>query len=136
VERRRPKAAAIELNYGGGVPAWQLTGGGPEVEEKLQGVKAVLPSYLSGAKTAGRMGSHGNPERRQEEELVGEVDAVLKGGDGGAGELHGITAKLLEVMVWLEKGRGGLTTARWSTANGECGGGQVEKKSRKRIAAV
>jgi hypothetical protein len=27
------------------------------------------------------------------------VDAVLKGGDGGASELHGITAKLLEVMV-------------------------------------
>jgi hypothetical protein len=27
-------------------------------------------------------------------ELVGEVDAVLKGGDGEAGELHGIKAKL------------------------------------------
>jgi hypothetical protein len=39
------------------------------------------------------------------------VDAVLKGGDGGAGELHEIMAKLLEVMVWLEKGRGELTTA-------------------------
>jgi hypothetical protein len=101
VERRRPDAAAIELNYGGGVPAWWLTGGGPEVGEKLQGVKAVLPSYLSGAKTVGRMGSHGDPKRRRQEELVGEVDAVLKGGNGGTGGLHGIMAKLLEVMVWL-----------------------------------
>jgi hypothetical protein len=64
------------------------------------------------------------------------VDAVLKGGDGGVGKLHGIMAKLLEVMVWLEKGRGGLSTAQWSTADGECGGGQVEKKSRKRTAVV
>jgi hypothetical protein len=64
------------------------------------------------------------------------VDAILKGGDGGAEELHGITAKLLEVMVQLEKGRGELTTARWSTADGECGGGQVEKKSRKQTATV
>jgi hypothetical protein len=53
--------AAIELNYGGGVPAWRLTGGGPEVGEKLQGVKAVLPSYLSRAKTAGRMGPRDDP---------------------------------------------------------------------------
>jgi hypothetical protein len=88
------------------------------------------------ARTAGRVGSHGDPERRRGEELVGEVDAVLKGGDGGAGELHGITAKLPEMTVWLEKGRSKLTTARWLTADGECGGGPVEKKSRKRIAAV
>jgi hypothetical protein len=39
-------------------------------------------------------------------------------------------------MVWLEKGRGELTTARWSMADGECGGGPLEKKVRKRIAAV
>jgi hypothetical protein len=91
---------------------------------------------LARARTAGRVGSHGDPERRRGEELVGEVDAVLKGGDGGAGELHGITAKLPEVTVWLEKGRSELTMARWSTADGECGGGPVEKKSRKRIAAV
>jgi hypothetical protein len=39
-------------------------------------------------------------------------------------------------MVWLEKGWSELSTARWSTADGERGGGQVEKKSRKRIAAV
>jgi hypothetical protein len=76
------------------------------------------------------------PEVATKGELIGEVDAVLKGSDGGAGELHGITAKLLEVMVWLEKGQGGLSMARWSTADGECGGGQVEKKSRKRTAAV
>jgi hypothetical protein len=31
----------IELNYGGGVPAWRLTGSGPEVGEKLEGNKAV-----------------------------------------------------------------------------------------------
>jgi hypothetical protein len=36
---------------------------------------------------------------------------VLKGGDGGAGDLHEITAKLLEVTAWLEKGRVELTTA-------------------------
>jgi hypothetical protein len=85
---------------------------------------------------AGRMGSHGDPKRQRGEELVGEVDAVLKGGDGGAGELHGITVKLPEVMVWLEKGRGELTTAWWSTVDGECGSGPVEKKSRKQIVAV
>jgi hypothetical protein len=53
-------------------------------------------------------------------ELIGEVDVVLKGGDGVAGELHGITAELLEVMVWLEKGRGELSTAARS------GGGPVK----------
>jgi hypothetical protein len=41
------------------------------------------------------------------------------GGNGGAGELHGIMAELLEVTVWLEKGRSELTTvcktvAEWS----------------------
>jgi hypothetical protein len=110
---------------------WRLTGGGSEVGEKLQGVKAVLPSYLSGAKMAGRAGLHGDPGRRLGEELVGEVDAVLKGSDGGAGELHGITAKLLEVTGWLEKGWSELTTVRWSAAEGERGGDPVEKKLRK-----
>jgi hypothetical protein len=33
VEQRRPEAAVIELNYGGGVPAWRLNGGGSEVGE-------------------------------------------------------------------------------------------------------
>jgi hypothetical protein len=43
---------------------------------------------------------------------------VLKGCDGGAGKLHGIMARLLEVMVWLEKGRGELSTAARSSGNG------------------
>jgi hypothetical protein len=43
--------------------------------------------------------------------LVGEVDAVLKGGDGEADELHGIKAKLLRGLSWSEKERGELTTA-------------------------
>jgi hypothetical protein len=41
-----------------------------------------------------------------ERELEGEVDSVLKGGDGGAGELHGNKAKLLEGLVWIRKRRG------------------------------
>jgi hypothetical protein len=43
---------------------------------------------------------------------------VLKSSDGGAGELHGIKVKLLEVLVWLEKGRGELSTAARSGGNG------------------
>jgi hypothetical protein len=80
---------------------------------------------------AGRAGPHGDPGRQRGEELIGEVDPVLKGSDGGAGELHGITAKLLEVTGWLEKGRSKLTTARWLAVEGECDGDPVEKKSRK-----
>jgi hypothetical protein len=86
---------------------------------------------LAKARMAGRTCSHGDPERRRGEELVGEVDAVLTGGDGGAGELHGITTKLLEVTGWLKKEWSELTTARWSTAECERGGDPVEKKSRK-----
>jgi hypothetical protein len=123
--------AAVELNHGDGVPVWRLTGGGSEVGEKLQGVKVVLPGYLSGAKMAGRAHPHGDPGRRRGEELVGKVDTVLKGGDGGVGVLHGIMVKLLEVTGWLEKGRSELTTVRWSAAEGEHGGDPVEKKSRK-----
>jgi hypothetical protein len=48
------------------------------------------------------MGSHGDPGRRRGE-LVGKVDAVLKGGDGGAGELHGITVKLWEGLSWIRR---------------------------------
>jgi hypothetical protein len=121
----------VELNHGDGVSVWWLTGGGSEVGEKLQGVKAVLPTYLSGAKMAGKAGPHGNPGRRWGEELISEVDAVLKGSDGGAGELRGIIAKLLEVTGWLEKGRSELMMVRWSAEEGERGGGPVEKKSRK-----
>jgi hypothetical protein len=32
---------------------------------------------------AGKVGSNGDPERRRGEELISEVDAVLKGGDEG-----------------------------------------------------
>jgi hypothetical protein len=64
-------------------------------------------------------------------ELVGEVDSVLKGGVGGAGELHGITTKLLRGLSWSEKERGELMTARRLTAEGERGGDPVETKSRK-----
>jgi hypothetical protein len=53
------------LDYGGGVLARGFTGGGPEVGEKLQGVKEVLPSYLAGTRTAERAGPHGGPERRR-----------------------------------------------------------------------
>jgi hypothetical protein len=80
---------------------------------------------------AGRAGPHDDPGRRRGEELVGEVDVVLKGGNGGAGELHRITAKLLEVTGWLEKGQSELTTVWWSAAEGGHGGGPMEKKSRK-----
>jgi hypothetical protein len=59
-------------------------------------------------------------------ELVGKVDAVLKGGVGGAGELHGIMVKLLRGLSWSEKERSELTTAE-----GERGGDPVETKSRK-----
>jgi hypothetical protein len=37
-----------------------------------------------------------------ESELNGEVDAVLKCSDGGAGEIHGNKVKLLEGLVWIE----------------------------------
>jgi hypothetical protein len=50
-------------------------------------------------------------------ELDGEVDSVLKGGDGGAGELHGNKVKLLEGLVWIEKRRGELSTAVRSNCN-------------------
>jgi hypothetical protein len=64
-------------------------------------------------------------------ELIGEMDAVLKGGDGGAGELHGITMKRLWGLLGSEKEQGELMTARWSAAEGERGGDPVEKRSSK-----
>jgi hypothetical protein len=64
VERRRPEAAAIELNYGGGVPAWLLTGGGLEVGEKLGGNKTVRLITLARVEVVGKMGPHGRPRRR------------------------------------------------------------------------
>jgi hypothetical protein len=78
--------------------------------------KVVRMITLARTRMAGEVGSHGDPERQRGEELVGEVDAVLNGGNGGAGELHGIMAKLLEVMAWLKKGRSELTTASRTTA--------------------
>jgi hypothetical protein len=87
------------------------------VGEELQGVEAVHPSYLAGL---GRpegwvpMATRDGGER----DLDGGVDAVLKGGDGGAAKLHEIKAKLLEVLVWLEKGRGKLSTVARSGGNG------------------
>jgi hypothetical protein len=56
---------------------------------------------------------------------------VLKGGDGGAGELHGIKTKLLRGLSWSEKKRGELMMARWSMTEGERSGDPMEKKSSK-----
>jgi hypothetical protein len=71
----------------------------PMVGEKLQGSKAVRLITSAKARMAGGVGSHSNPGQQRGEELVGKGDAVLKGGDEGAGELHGITAKLLEGLL-------------------------------------
>jgi hypothetical protein len=46
-----------------------------------------------------------------ERELDGEVDVGLKGGIGGAGELHWNKVKLLEVLAWIDRRRGELSTA-------------------------
>jgi hypothetical protein len=54
------------MEENGGVPVRWLTGGGPEVGEKLQGVEAVHKSYLAGARMAGRVGPHGDPGRQRE----------------------------------------------------------------------
>jgi hypothetical protein len=59
------------------------------------------------------------------------VDAVLKGGGGGAGELHGIMAKLQRRLSWSEKERDELTTARRSAAEGERSGSPVEEEVEK-----
>jgi hypothetical protein len=59
------------------------------------------------------------------------VDAVFKGSDGEAGELHGIKAKLQRGLSWSEKDQGELMTAGWSMAEGERGGEPVETKWRK-----
>jgi hypothetical protein len=59
------------------------------------------------------------------------VDAVLKGSDGEAGELHRMKVKLLRGLSWSEKEWGELTMARRSAAEGERGGDPVEMKTRK-----
>jgi hypothetical protein len=55
----------MELNYGGGVPAWRLTGCGPEVGEKLEGNNVVRLITLARVEVVGKMGSHGRPRRWQ-----------------------------------------------------------------------
>jgi hypothetical protein len=62
------------------------------------------------------------------------VVSVVKGGDGGAGELHGNTAKLLEGLVWIEKRRGELelSTAAQSNGNGVHSGGSALSRKRRR----
>jgi hypothetical protein len=54
----------MELNYGGGVPAWRLTGGGPVVGEKLEGNKAVRLITLARVEVVEKMGSHSRPRQR------------------------------------------------------------------------
>jgi hypothetical protein len=56
---------------------------------------------------------------------------VLKGGGGRAGELHGITVELPRGLLWSEKERGELTTARRSAAEGEHDGSPVEEEVEK-----
>jgi hypothetical protein len=53
--------------------------------------------------------------------LVGEMDAVPKGGDGGASELHEIMAKLGEGLSWIGRGCGGLPTVDREFAGEEYG---------------
>jgi hypothetical protein len=87
------------------------------VGEELQGAESVHKSCLAGARMAGKVGPTATRDDG-EREIDGEVVSVLKGGDGGAGELHGNKAKLLEGLVWIEKRRGELPTAARSDGNG------------------
>jgi hypothetical protein len=101
------------------------------VGEELQGAEAVHKSCLAGARMAGRVGPHGDLGQRPEGDC-GEVVSMLKGGDGGAGKLHGNKAKLLEGLVWIKKRRGELSTAARSDGNGVHGGGTAWSKKRRR----
>jgi hypothetical protein len=112
--------AGVEQGAGRGTAAFRW-GGSPAVDRRWG------RSFRGSRRfTRGTWRGLGRPEGRVptatrdggERELDGEVDAVLKGGDGGAGELHGIKAKLLEVLVWLEKVQGELSTAARSSGNG------------------
>jgi hypothetical protein len=47
---------------------------------------------------------------------------VLQGGDGGAGELHGIMAELWEGLSWIGRGWGGLPTVDRGFAGEDTGG--------------
>jgi hypothetical protein len=64
VERRRPEAAAMELDYGDGVPTRGFTDGGTEVGEKLERSKAVRLSTLARIEVIGKVDSHDRPRRR------------------------------------------------------------------------
>jgi hypothetical protein len=55
----------MELDHGGGVPAWRLTGGGSEVGEKLQGSKTVRLITLARVEVVGRIDLHGRPRGRR-----------------------------------------------------------------------
>jgi hypothetical protein len=57
--------AAMELDHGSGVPAWQLIGSGSEVGEKLQGSKTVRLITLASVEVVGRIDIHGKPRRRR-----------------------------------------------------------------------
>jgi hypothetical protein len=58
-----------------------------------------------------------------ERELNSEVDSVLKGSNGGAGELHGNKTKLLEGLVWIRKWWANCPRRRGATAMEFNGGG-------------
>jgi hypothetical protein len=53
----------MELNHG--VPAWQRTGGGPEVGQELKGRKAVRLSTLARVGVVGKVDLHGKPRWRR-----------------------------------------------------------------------
>jgi hypothetical protein len=55
----------MELDYGGGVPARGFTGGGPKVEEKLEGSKAVRLSTLARVGVVGKVDPHARLRRRR-----------------------------------------------------------------------
>jgi hypothetical protein len=57
------EAATMELNHSDGAPAWRLTGGGPEVGEKLQGNKAVQLVTLARVEVVEEVDSHTRPRR-------------------------------------------------------------------------
>jgi hypothetical protein len=75
------------------------------VGEELQGAEAVHKSRLAGARMAGRAGPRGDPRRRLEREIDGEVDSVLKGGDGGAGECDALKIHQIKLRARVFQNR-------------------------------
>jgi hypothetical protein len=55
----------MELDCGGGVPARGFTDSGPEVEENLEGNKAIRSITLARVEVVRKMGPHGIPRRRR-----------------------------------------------------------------------